>query len=392
MIYLDNAATTQIDPAVRRKMIPWLAEEYGNPGALYGIGRKAADAVAEARRQVAALIGAEEAQIVFTSGGSEANNTVLKGVLPSLRKHGRGQILVSAVEHDSILRCVRQIAEETEFTYELLRPLHNGVVPVSSLTEKLNGSTGLVSVMCVNNETGAISPVAEMASTCHACGVLFHTDCVQAAAAVPLDVTQLACDFLSISSHKLHGPKGVGALYVRDPDQSSLSPLLAGGLLQEHGLRGGTENVAGIVGFGEACDIMRTRREEDERFCTGLKLAFYAKLSASVDAACRAKHRGNLLSVNGPLPTEPGKILNLLLRGVDAETLLLLLDAHGICVSAGSACRSHEQEPSRVLTAMGLTDENARHSIRVSFSRMNTEQEVLDAAEEIADCVERFFL
>lgn len=377
MIYLDNAATTQLDPRVLESMMPYLTTQYGNAGTLYKFGRAANKAVQEARARVAQFIGGKQNNIIFTSGGSEANNLVFHGVKDYLKRIGRTHILVSAVEHDSVLRAAESLTKDG-FDVEYIPVLGNGTVPSAAVERALRADTGLVSVMYVNNETGVENPVDDIGSICLKHDILFHTDCVQAAGCHPIDVTNIGCSFLSISSHKIHGPKGVGALYVKDT--SLLSPLICGGHDQEFGLRGGTEDVAGIVGFGKACELSSAQLTEDRTTVSMLKQRFVTELQG---------HLGDdAVHINGTSPLAPGKTINLRLDGVDNESLILMLDNMDICVSAGSACQSHESKPSHVLTAMGLTTEEARSSIRVSFSRMNTVDEVMDAARIMASFID----
>lgn len=377
MIYLDNAATTQLDPRVLESMMPYLTTQYGNAGTLYKFGRAANTAVQEARARVAQFIGGNQDNIIFTSGGSEANNLVFHGVKDYLKRIGRTHILVSAVEHDSVLRAAESLTKDG-FDVEYIPVLGNGTVPSAAVERALRADTGLVSVMYVNNETGVENPVDDIGSICLKHDILFHTDCVQAAGCHPIDATNIGCSFLSISSHKIHGPKGVGALYVKDT--SLLSPLICGGHDQEFGLRGGTEDVAGIVGFGKACELSSAQLTEDRTTVSMLKQRFVTELQG---------HLGDdAVHINGTSLLAPGKTINLRLDGVDNESLILMLDNMDICVSAGSACQSHESKPSHVLTAMGLTTEEARSSIRVSFSRMNTVDEVMDAARIMASFID----
>lgn len=388
MIYLDNASTTKIDPIVLESMMPYLTEQYGNPGSLYTLGADAKKAVDKAREQVADLIGAYPRQIVFTSGGSEANSLVFGGIENYLAKTGRTHIVVSQTEHDSVLKAAENISMKAQFYAGYVPPEEDGVVTPHSVRNGFayrDGSlfTGLVSVMHVNNETGAENDVEAIGELCGRHGILFHTDCVQAASCCPIDVEKINCDFLSLSSHKLHGPKGVGALFVSEPER--LSPLIHGGAFQEFGLRGGTENVAGIVGFGKACELTKASLHDDDVHTSTLKQVFYNNLIQFLSEAGME----DVVHVNGGLVIRHGRILNLRFDGVDGETLLLLLDRMGVCVSAGSACNSREQVPSHVLVSMGLSDEQARGSVRVSFSRENTEEEAITAARIIADCVSR---
>lgn len=389
MIYLDNAATTRIHPEVLDAMLPYLKEEYGNAGAMYGLGRRAANAVAEARQRVARLIGCEPDQIIFTSGGSEANNLVFAGLRPYLLANGKTHIITSAVEHDSVLKAVKSVCNplccntenviKSDFGATFLGVNPNGEVLAGDLLDALTEQTGLVSVMYVNNETGAVNPVREIGELCRSKNILFHTDCVQAVGFQDINVKDIGCDFLSISSHKVNAPKGVGALYVRDA--SVLTPMIHGGAAQEFGFRGGTENVAGIVGFGKACEILAQDLKANREKANDLRITFERALKENL-SSLGLQH---ILHINSE--SEYSKILNVRFDDVDGQTLLLMLDAHEICVSAGSACRSHEAEPSHVLLAMGLSEDEARDSIRTSFSHMQGTSEVLQAAKVIAHCV-----
>lgn len=377
MIYLDNAATTKISTVVLAEMMPYLREEYGNPGTVYGLGRRAADAVVQARQRVADFIGASPEQIIFTSGGSEANTITIRRTRKYLESIGKEMVLTSTVEHDSVLRAIDGILSVSVGVDKF------GVVHTEHITQMLNEypNVGLVSIMYANNETGSVNPVAEIGRVCKEYGVLFHTDCVQAAGFQPIDVNTIGCDFLSLSSHKIHGAKGVGALFVKNKEL--LTPQIYGGALQEFGLRSGTENVAGIVGFGKACEIAGRGRDENLKTVSCYKQQFY-------DCLIRELHVYNLdkmVSVNGESITNKGKTLNLRLEDIDAETLLLMLDAQDVYISAGSACRSHESQPSHVLMAMGLTPDQARDSVRISFSELNKSCDVVEAAKIMAECI-----
>lgn len=395
MIYLDNASTTKIDPRVLEAMMPYLTDGYGNAGTLYELGRKSAEAIAKARQQVSDFIGAKPEQIIFTSGGSEANNMVFAGVKDYLMSIGKTHIVTTEIEHDSVLNAVKHLCKtqyavgnsciKPVFGVEYAKPCKNGYVPDQVVIECIDEftDTGLVSVMHTNNETGLENLWLErVGKACMERGILFHTDCVQAAGCSVLNVNDIGCDFMSLSSHKIHGAKGVGALFVRD--KSIMSPIIFGGNSQEFGLRGGTENVAGIVGFGAACEILRLNQKEDTKYISDLLQLLYNEIRKHL-----AEHGvAQILHVNGYHDiTRHGKTINVRFDNVDGETLLLLLDARGVCVSAGSACRSHESEPSHVLLAMGINQENARNSIRFSISRMNTRKEIEEAAKIVADCV-----
>lgn len=381
MIYLDNASTTRIDPSVLDAMMPFLTDEYGNPGTIYGLGRRAKEAIEKARSQVAKFIGAKPEQIIFTSGGTEANNMVFSSLLSFLEQSEKTHVITTSSDHVSVLNSARNLCIKRGFDLTELQVNHHGCVELGNLKSELRENTGLVSIMYMNNETGSENPVEEIGAMCHERGILFHSDCVQAAGCCKLDVEKMNCDFLSLSSHKIHGPKGVGALYVRD--MSLITPMIRGGSAQEFGMRGGTENVAGIVGFGAACELMNERLHEIDVHNSMLKQVFYNVLEENL----KAQGLKNVLHVNGDLIIKHGKTINIRFDDVDGETLLLMLDAKGIYVSAGSACHSHESKPSHVLLAMGIDPEDARNSIRVSFSKMNTEAEVKYAAGVIANCV-----
>lgn len=377
MIYLDNAATTKISPLVLEEMMPYLKDEYGNPGTIYSLGRRAAEAIGQARQKVADFIGASPEQIIFTSGGSEANTIAIRCTRKYLESIGKSAILTSSIEHDSVIRATDGISS-LQIGVDGF-----GIVHIENLEQILdeNPGIGLVSIMYVNNETGAVNPIAEIGRVCAEHGVLFHTDCVQAAGCQPIDVNEIECDFLSLSSHKIHGAKGVGALFVKNKEL--LTPQIYGGAMQEFGLRSGTENVAGIVGFGKACELAGRRREKYLETVSYYKKTFYDRLIMEL-----CKHNlDEIVSINGEPIDRDGKTLNLRFENVDAETLLLMLDAQGVCISAGSACRSHESEPSHVLTAMGMTPNQARDSVRVSFSEFNKSCDVIEAAKIMASCI-----
>lgn len=380
MIYLDNNSTTQIDPEVLDEMMPYLNEEYGNPGTQYSLGRKAAKAIDTARQRVADFICAKPEQIIFTSGGTESNNMVFVSTRDYLTMLGKKSIVSDLTEHDSVLRSIDELCMKHGFRSSYLDIDANGCVNVSNFENYIRKDTGIASIMYMNNETGAENDIYLVGKKCSEHGILFHTDCVQAAGCCGIDVVKIGCDFLSLSSHKIHGTKGTGALYVRN--SSIISPMIIGGATQEFGFRGGTENVAGIVGFGKACEIMNRDIAEIDKHTSVLKQMFY---NAVKDSLTGVGLQG-IMHVNGDI-IKHGKTLNLTFDGVDGETLLLMLDAKGICLSSGSACRSHVSEPSHVLIAMGVNALSARNSIRVSFSKMNTIDEVIAAADVTAELV-----
>lgn len=381
MIYLDSASTTQIDPDVLDAMMPYLKDEYGNPGTLYGLGRRAREAVENARVQVANMIGAEPDQVIFTSGGTESNNTVWSG-FEDIIPHGSARIITSSIEHHSILQRAINADLEDRAKVSFVEPDGIGRITADAFNESTSMSgTSFASIMHTNNETGVENEICRIGELCRENGITFHTDCVQAAGTKKLDVNELNCDFMSLSSHKIHGPKGVGALYIRD---RVIHPMICGGVNQEFGLRGGTENVAGIVGFGKACEIVTDHIDEIVQKIDQMYEVFYWRLAEIM----ASKGLSDRFHVNGvPFDGHGKKTINLRFDGIDGETLVFYLDHKGVCVSAGAACTSGEQKPSHVLTAMGISEEDARNSIRVSFSRMNNLDEVKIATHIIADAV-----
>lgn len=388
MIYLDNASTTQIDPEVLDAMMPFLKDEYGNAGTLYSLGRRAAEAVAIARKSVADLIGASPEQIIFTSGGTESNNMVFKGTRDIMLMHGKNRIITTQIEHDSVLNAVRDMCKpdiKPAFYAEYIAPEQSGGISPEKVIEQIinHDNVGLVSVMHTNNETGIRNKgLKNIAMACNKEGAFFHTDCVQAVGSSDINVNDISCDFLSISSHKIHGCKGVGALYIKDKEY--VSPMISGGRFQEYGLRGGTENVSGIVGFGKACDIMRRDFQKDKEHVKFLRKMLYDCLNRELSE----RDIDSVMHINGDIDLDDyGKTLNIRFDGIDSETLVLMLDANGVCVSAGSACQSHESNPSHVLIAIGISPDDARCSIRFSLSKMNTENEIKSAAKIVAECV-----
>lgn len=393
MIYLDNAATTPLSPKVLEAMMPYLKEEYGNAGTLYGLGRRAANAIAKARKQVADFIGAEPEQIIFTSGGTEANNLAIVGSRDYLARIGKKHIVTSPTEHDSVLRAIEAVCKplscnnekciKDEFYTTYLPVDKYGHISVSGFDHELLNydDIGLTSVMCVNNEVGVLNSIEQIGCSCRKRNILFHTDCVQAAGVVKLDVKRMFCDFMSLSSHKIHGPKGVGALYVRNKE--ILSAIINGGAEQEYGLRGGTENVANIVGFGEACELASKGMDDYVKTTTYYKRRFVDILTERLSE----DDLDGIMHINGQPPRLVGKTLSITFDDVDAETLVLMCDAKGLCISAGSACRSHESKPSRTLLAIGLSEEDARNTVRISFSEFNADYEISRGAKILASCV-----
>lgn len=374
MIYLDNASTTRVSPGVMSAMLPYFMEQYGNAGNIHSMGIEAAHAITRAREQVAKPIGADPDNIIFTSGGSEANTLAILGVLDHLKKIGKTHIITSSYEHHSVLETIKSTFHKG-FTATYIDPDDHGYIYADAIEEKIQPDTGLVSIMGVNNETGTRNPISDIGRMCHKQGILFHTDCVQAYCMTPIDVMVDRIDFLSASGHKLYAPKGIGFLYAKN--KAILRPCIYGSESQEYGLRGGTENVPYIVGFGAAV-------EEDHRD-TWSYSRYYGlrqRLLGILDKNLSGWH------VNG-MPFYGSKIVNLRFDGVDGETLLLLLNSEGVIVSAGSACSAHEARPSHVLKALGLTDDQVRSSIRISFSAYTTVDEIDEAARIIIESVKK---
>lgn len=391
MIYLDNSATTPIHPDVLNAMMPYLKGGYGNAGAVYRIGRESAKAIQKAREQVAQLFNASADQIVFTSGGSEGNNMVFSyGMRCMLEERGKKHVVISQIEHDSVYEAATHMFKPSgkadikdDFYTQLIHTKSDGTVDVKHLEALLDEdeSIGLVSVMYVNNETGAVNPINHIGEICRDRGILFHTDCVQAAGCHPIDANIIGCDFATISGHKIYAPKGIGAIYIKD--KTLARSLIYGGTNQEFGLRGGTENVASIVGLGKACDLICSDFGTQRVTISLLKRLFYENMISYL----KELNLEDRIHVNGASVGDVGKTLNLRVEDIDSETLLLMLDAKGVCISAGSACHSHRSEPSRVLTAMGLSDDEARDSVRISFSSTNTPAEIEEAAAIFSSCI-----
>ena len=371
-VYLDHNATTPVDPRVLDAMLPYLREQYGNPSSLHWFGQRARAAVEEARARVAALVGAEPADVVFTASGSESDNTALRGVSGRAKEPRRG-VVVSAVEHHAVLHAARALREEG-VPVEIARVDGSGVVDLDDVAAKLTGRTALVSLMLANNETGVLQPVAEASRIAREHGALVHCDAVQAAGRMPIDARALDVDLLTLSAHKLHGPKGTGCLVVRRG--TPMAPLVRGGG-QERNRRAGTENVAGIVGFGEAARIAA------------------AELAAEADrvGALRDRLEARLLALagterNGSGPRLPNTA-NLSFAGAEAEDLVIALDLEGIAVSTGAACSAGAVEPSHVLRAMGFAPERVQSSLRFSLGRGTTEEDVDRAADAVAEVLAR---
>jgi cysteine desulfurase NifS len=360
-VYLDNNATTPVSEAVREAMLPYLGDRDGNPSAIHAAGRDAREAVARARRQVANLVGARPTRLVFTGGGSEADNLALKGVAFARRGEGR-HVITTRIEHPAVLGAARYL-EGQGFEVTWLEVDGHGRVDPESLRKALREDTVLVSVMHANNEVGTLQPIRELAALARERGVLFHTDAVQAAGKVPLDVEALGVDLATVSAHKFNGPKGVGALYVRKG--VDLEPLVHGGK-QESGLRGGTENVPGIVGMGRACELATRALHSDGDGVRRQRDHLQSRIAELVPGS----------RVNGHPDERLPNTLNMTLPDLRGEALVVALDQHGIALSSGSACKAGSPDPTHVLLAMGRTVEEAHCSVRFSLSRETTEEDI----------------
>ncbi|GAA5120127.1 aminotransferase class V-fold PLP-dependent enzyme [Luteolibacter yonseiensis] len=365
MIYLDANATTPLLPEVLDAMLPWLRDGFSNPSGAYAGAKAARKAIDHARGQVAALIGAEPGEIIFTGGGTESVNTALHSLD---RLTGQGKAVVSSIEHSAVLRYVEGLERSAAKVAVTLE----GRLEIDNFVSSLDGAA-FVSVMAANNETGVIQPLSEIVALAHERGLPVHTDAIQAAGKIPLDVRALGVDMLSMSAHKFHGPKGVGALFVRDGLR--FKPLLEGGG-QEAGRRSGTENTAGIVGMGAAAEWMMKHSSES----TGaIRDAFEAKALEEISG----------IRVNGDTLHRLPNTSHLSFDRCDAAGLLILLDEAGVACSAGSACMTGKQKPSHVQLAMGIPEEIAKSSLRISFSRLNTMEEALAAATALKKAVEK---
>lgn len=359
MIYLDNNATTAIDPIVLEAMLPFLTEHYGNPSSSYTFGRRAAAAIDTARDQVAALLGAEPREIIFTSCGTESDNAAIASALATT---GHRHLITSTVEHSAV-KNQADYFERQGYGVTWLPVNLDGTLDPASVVEAIRPDTAIVSLMWANNETGVIFPIEEIANLCADRGVLFHTDAVQAVGKVPLQFNNAPIHFLALSGHKLHAPKGVGALAVRR--RTKFSPMLLGGS-QERGKRSGTENVASIVGLGRACELAQERIVDENTRVRALRDKLEAGILARVPGT----------RINGANAPRLPNTTSLTFPGVDASSLLAQLDHAGVCASAGSACTSGAIAPSHVLKAMGVRDADALASIRFSLACTNTEAEI----------------
>ena len=375
MIYLDNASTTQVDTSVKNLIDKYLYENYGNAGSVHSFGAESKRAVDVARNQIATSLITSQENVIFTSCGSEANTLAIVGLANHLQSLHLNHIITTKYEHHSVLNAMKEMERRGfEVTY---LDVQNGLVQFNDFVAAVRDDTGLVSIMYVNNELGTKNDIKPIYEFCKKREILFHSDCVQAIGTETIELGKTA-DMVSISGHKIHAPKGVGCLCTLYKD--FLSNTIFGGQ-QEFGIRPGTENVASIVAFGQAMQNLSENKEQISTRIDVVSLGFGGRLLQL------SEELGFKFECNTSTNRNTSKILSLRFNNIDAETLVIMLGERGVCVSAGSACSSHSSEPSHALKAIGLTDEQARSTIRVSFSEYNTVTEAHEAAEIVADCV-----
>ncbi|MBN2199208.1 MAG: cysteine desulfurase [Candidatus Aminicenantes bacterium] len=371
--YFDNNATTPLDPVVAEAMADFLRRHFGNPSSLYPIGREVKELINEARQAVASALGAMRSEIVFTGSGTEADNFAVLGVLDA--RPERKELVVSAIEHPAVLEAARYVEQKGHRV--LYVPVSaEGVIDLDFLRDAVTSRTALVSIMHVNNELGTIEPVAEAARIAHEHGALFHTDAVQSFGKLDFKASELDADLMSVSAHKIYGPKGVGALFIRKG--TDIRPFLHGGH-QERGLRAGTENTGGIIGFGRASRLLSEKVREDKKRINALSDRLREEL----------RERIPKIRFNGHPVLRTKNTLNVALPGLEAEAVLLALATKGIFVSTGSACSEDSEDVSHVLTAIGLKPEIARSCIRISLGRFTTEEDVESLLRELPEIVDK---
>ena len=367
-VYADNAATTSVSKTALDAMLPFLTENFGNPSSLYRFARVATDAVADARATIASCIGAEPRDIIFTSGGSEADNQAIMSAARLGAKKGKKHIISTTFEHHAVLHTLKRL-EKDGYEITLLDVHEDGIVRVDELRDAIREDTALVTIMFANNEIGTIQPITEIGAICREKGVLFHTDAVQAVGHIPVDVNSMNIDMLSMSGHKFHAPKGIGALYVKKG--VPLFNLIEGGA-QERGKRAGTENVAGIIAMAAALKESVENMEENTKKITEMRDFLIEELT-------KVPHS----KVNGSLEHRVPGTVNMCFEGIEGESLLLLLDKNGICASSGSACTSGSLDPSHVLLSIGLPHDIAHGSLRLSIGEYNTMEEMKHIVEHV---------
>ena len=371
-IYADNAATTRLSDTALNAMLPYMQAEYGNPSSLHSVGQRAQEALTEARARIAQRLGCQPTEVIFTSGGSEADNQAIRSAAAFGKLKGKTHIISTAFEHHAVLHTLEALEKEG-FTVTLLDVHEDGMVSAQQVEDAITPETCLVTIMYANNEIGTVQPIAEIGEVCRRHGVLFHTDAVQAVGHLPVNVAEQNIDLLSLSAHKFHGPKGIGVLYARRG--VPIFPLIHGGA-QERNRRGGTENIPAIVGMAAALDEACDHLEEDTAKLTALRERLIAGLS-NIPHSVLNGHREHRL---------PGTV-NFCFEGIEGESLLLLLDDKGVYASSGSACTSGSLDPSHVLLAIGRPHEIAHGSLRLSLSPDTTEEEVDYMVEAVTDVV-----
>ncbi len=373
-VYLDNAATTRLNSEVLAEMMPYFTDNYGNPSSPHSFGQQPKSAIDNARRRVAAALNAEPVEITFTSGGTEADNAAVRGVAERYASKGR-HIVTTAVEHHAVLHTC-ELLEKHGYSVTYLPVDEYGMVSAQQVRDAIRDDTILVTVMFANNEVGTINPISEIGAVCREKGVIFHTDAVQAVGHVPIDVKAMNIDMLSLSAHKLHGPKGVGALYVR---KGIVCPALIVGGAQERNRRAGTENVPGIVGLGKAIECACSEMDANAKKMSALRDRLISGITGLIPE----------VKLNGhPVERLPNNV-NFSIKYIEGESILLMLDLNGIAASSGSACTSGSLDPSHVLLAMGLSHEIAHGSLRLTLSDETTDEDIDYVLEVLPHIVER---
>ena len=370
--YFDNAATTKVKKEVIDKMFPYFVESYGNPSSLYILGRTAKVGIEEARKHVADLINCDKNEIYFTSGGTESDNTALKGIM-YLNKNKGKHVITTKIEHHAILNSCKTL-EENGFKVTYLNVDKDGIINLEELVNAITEDTILISIMFANNEIGSIQPIQKIGEIAKEKGIIFHTDAVQACGNVKIDVKEMNIDMLSLSGHKIGAPKGIGALYVNK--NIEFKNLIDGGH-QEREKRAGTENVPGIIGLGEACKIAKNNMEPHINKLKELREFYFSEIQKQVSD----------IKINGSMKHRLPGNSNVSFKGINGNELLMKLDEKGICASAGSACSSGSNMPSHVLTAIGLTSEYAEGTLRVTFGDENTKEDVEYLVTSLADII-----
>ncbi len=373
-VYFDHSATTPVDPAVVEAMLPFLNEKFGNPSSIHSFGREAKVALEEAREMVADFCHARAADIYFTSGGTESDNMAIKGVAYEYKNKGR-HIITSKIEHHAVLHTC-EFLEKEGFEVSYVAPDQYGMIHPEAVMELIRNDTILISIMHANNEVGTINPIEQIGAIAQERSILFHTDAVQTFGKIPIDLSKLPVDLMSMSGHKIYGPKGIGVLYVRKGVK--LVPLSHGGG-HERNRRPGTENMPGIVGLAKAVELRKARMQSDNEYVARLRDRFHELITTSIPRVILNGHPEKRLAGH----------LNLSFQGIEGEALLLSLDLKGVAASSGSACTSGSIDPSHVLTAMGIKPEVSRSSIRFTLGRDNTEEDVDYAASILPEIVQR---